>query len=165
MMIEPPTASPSTIEMALAARRIKTRGLEKKPKKASRAAKRDSAARLFGPCRRSRCFASAEVSPAGVASSTCSSSPSGMSQKRSNDFFDFSMSSLFRGPTLVARLVPSTGCRVARRRGQFNMQQLPSPVQLLHLPPLSSLSASTLPVGPARALTNQGRKRCSGQFA
>ncbi len=33
MMIEPPTGSPSTIEMALAARRMRTRGLAKKRRK------------------------------------------------------------------------------------------------------------------------------------
>ena len=64
MMIEPPTASPRTIEMALAARRMRTRGLAKKRRKPIRAAKRDSPTRLFGPWSRSRCFASAEVSPA-----------------------------------------------------------------------------------------------------
>src|ERR1017187_1120225 len=94
MMMEPPTASPSTIEMALAASRISTRGLAKKPRNASRAAKRDSAARLLGPWRRNRCFASAEVSPAGAALSRSSRSRSGISQKRSRVLFGVFMRSL-----------------------------------------------------------------------
>jgi len=49
MMIEPPTGSPSAIEIALAARRIRTRGLAKERRKPVRAANHDSAARLFGP--------------------------------------------------------------------------------------------------------------------
>ena len=68
MMIEPPTGSPRPIEMALAASRITTRGLAKKPRNPISAAKRRSPARLFGPCWRRRRSASAEVSPAGVAS-------------------------------------------------------------------------------------------------
>ena len=67
MMMEPPTASPSTMEMAAAASRITTRGLAKKLKRAVSAAKRDSPTRLLGPCWRRRCLASSEVSPAGVA--------------------------------------------------------------------------------------------------
>jgi Family of unknown function (DUF5670) len=35
------------------------------------------------------------------------------------------------------------------------MQQLPFPVQLLHLAPLVGPIGSTLPVGPARALMNR----------
>jgi hypothetical protein len=76
------------------------------------------------------------------------------------------MSSLWRGPILAARLVPSAGCRVSRRRGHFNMQQVPIPVQFLHLNPLVAPIASTIPVGLARALMNSeatkraGRKGC-----
>src|ERR1035438_2681896 len=54
MMIEPPTGSPSTIEMALATRRMRTSGLAKKRRKLIRGAKRDSPTRLFGRNRRSR---------------------------------------------------------------------------------------------------------------
>src|ERR1017187_8276310 len=102
MMMEPPTGSPSTIEMALAASRISTRGLAKKPRKASRAAKRDSAARLLGPWRRSRCFASAEVSPAGAALSRSSRFRNGISQKRSRVLFGVFMGRLGLGCTASA---------------------------------------------------------------
>jgi len=62
MMISPPTESPSTRDMPLATRRMMTRGLIKKRRRLTRAAKRDSVTMLFGPWRRSRRCASSEVS-------------------------------------------------------------------------------------------------------
>src|ERR1035438_6269554 len=111
MMIEPPTGSPNTIEMALAARRIRTRGLAKKRRKAIRGAKRDSPTRLFGPWRRSRCFASAEVSPAGAASSSLSRSRRGISQKRSSVLSGLLSGSLSVDPACCLGLTPrAQGC-------------------------------------------------------
>jgi len=58
------------MEMALATMRMMTRGLANKRRKLTRVANRDSRTSEFGPWKCSRCFASAEVSPAGV---VCSS--------------------------------------------------------------------------------------------
>lgn len=62
----------------------------KQVEKLKRAAKRDSLTRLFGPWSRKRCFASSEVSPAGVAWRTSSRSRSG-SQNRSNGWSRFAL--------------------------------------------------------------------------
>ena len=115
MMINPPTGSPSTREMVLATRRMMTRGLAKKRKKPIRVANRDSCTRLFGPSRRSRSAASAEVSPAGVACNWPSSSPSGLSQKLCKCV----CSSAMRMPPGEPRLSRSTSSRespACRRR-------------------------------------------------
>ena len=81
MMISPPTESPSTRDMPLATRRMMTRGLIKKRRRLTRAAKRDSLTMLFEPWRPNRRCASSEVSPAGVAWSSSSNSGRGLSQK------------------------------------------------------------------------------------
>ena len=49
MMISPPTGSPSARVMALATRRMMTRGLARKRRKPISPAKRDSRTRLLGP--------------------------------------------------------------------------------------------------------------------
>ena len=63
MMIAPPTAWPSAMEMPLATTGMMTRGLIKKRRRLRRVAKRDSFTRLFGPCGRNRSRASPEVKP------------------------------------------------------------------------------------------------------
>ena len=156
MMIEPPSGSPSAIEMALAARSIRTRGFAKKRRNAIKGAKRDSRARLLGPWKRSRRPASADVSPAGVASRRPRRSAREMSQNRSSVWSGLFRRSLPWIPHPVrARRLDCRGavrsrasqhgyCQMRehrssrRRRRRFHksdMQQLPRRVQILHLAP------------------------------
>src|SRR5271157_1665288 len=156
--------------MALAARRMRTRGLAKKARKPSRGAKRDSPTRLFGPWRRSRCLASAEVSPAGVASSRIRRSRWGISQKRSNVLSGLLMRSLslefytlfgLDNPTRAARSRPAATAGIGADSAPCASGTPDSAVRrLARTPHVAQLSA----LDPhLQFMRREGERRCFGQ--